>query len=76
MAAAFLPSSRQPQFASKVSEAIEAGEKFIEVFYDTVDKRRQVARCVMSFHFGAHQETSHFTQKIMNLHSGYVGSVF
>lgn len=28
--------------AAKISEACEAGEKFIEVFYDTMDKRRQV----------------------------------
>ena len=28
--------------AAKIVEACEAGEKFIEVFYDTVDKRRQV----------------------------------
>lgn len=33
---------RQAQLSSKVSEAVEAGGKFIEVFYDTVDKRRQV----------------------------------
>ena len=29
--------------AARISEACEAGEKFIEVFYDTVDKRRQVS---------------------------------
>ena len=29
--------------ASKIVEASEAGEKFIEVFYDTLDKRRQVS---------------------------------
>ncbi len=34
--------SKQSQFSAKVSEAIAAGEKFIEVFYETVDKRRQV----------------------------------
>lgn len=28
--------------AARISEACEAGEKFIEMFYDTVDKRRQV----------------------------------
>ena len=31
-----------PDFPSRVSEASEAGEKFVEVFYDTFDKRRQV----------------------------------
>lgn len=36
------PSSRQVQLASKVREAVEAGEKFIDIFYETVDKRRQV----------------------------------
>lgn len=36
------PNPRQAQLASKVSEAVEAGGKFIEVFYETVDKRRQV----------------------------------
>ena len=36
------PSWQTQQFSSKVREAIEAGEKFVEVFYDTVDKRRQV----------------------------------
>lgn len=37
-----IPGSRQAQLSSKVNEAIEAGEKFIDIFYDTVDKRRQV----------------------------------
>lgn len=39
------------QLTSKISEATEAGEKFVELFYDTVDKRRQVET---SFPFGAH----------------------
>ena len=33
---------KAPDFSSRVSEASEAGEKFVEVFYDTFDKRRQV----------------------------------
>lgn len=37
-----IASSRQAQLSSKVNEAVEAGEKFIDVFYDAVDKRRQV----------------------------------
>jgi hypothetical protein len=37
-----VPSSRQAQLSSKVNEAMEAAEKFVEVFYETVDKRRQV----------------------------------
>lgn len=40
---AALDNPRQTQLMSKVNEAVEAGEKFVEVFYDTVDKRRQVA---------------------------------
>ena len=32
---------------SKVNEAVEAGEKFVELFYDTVDKRRQVKRSLV-----------------------------
>lgn len=28
-------------FSTRVNEASEAGEKFVELFYDTVDKRRQ-----------------------------------
>ena len=31
-------------FSAKVLEACEAGEKFVEAFYDTVDKRRNVSR--------------------------------
>lgn len=31
-------------FSAKVLEACEAGEKFVETFYDTVDKRRNVSR--------------------------------
>jgi hypothetical protein len=27
---------------ARISEACEAGDKFVEVFYDTMDKRRQV----------------------------------
>ena len=30
------------EVAVRVSEACEAGEKFVEVFYKTVDKQRQV----------------------------------
>lgn len=41
---ATIPNSRQAQLSFKVSEAVEAGEKFIEVFYDAVDKRRQVEK--------------------------------
>lgn len=38
-----LMSQRPAQdFSTRVSEASEAGEKFVELFYDTVDKRRQV----------------------------------
>ena len=37
--------TRQAQLTSKVSEAVEAGEKFIDIFYETVDKRRQVRMC-------------------------------
>lgn len=37
-----IPNSRQAQFSSKVNEAVEAGEKFIKVFYESIDKRRQV----------------------------------
>ena len=29
-------------FSARVSEACEAGEKFVQYFYETVDKRRQV----------------------------------
>ena len=28
---------------ARISEACEAGEKFIEIFYETMDKRRQVS---------------------------------
>ena len=31
-----------PKFATKLSEATDAGEKFVKVFYETFDKRRQV----------------------------------
>ena len=48
------PTAKQPQLSSKVIEATEAGEKFVQVFYDIVDKRRQVDR--LNFPFGAHQE--------------------
>ncbi len=41
---AAVPSSRQAQLSSKTIEAEEAGQKFVDVFYDTVDKRRQVER--------------------------------
>ena len=38
-----LMSQRTAQdFSTRVTEASEAGEKFVELFYDTVDKRRQV----------------------------------
>lgn len=30
-------------FAQRVSEADEAGEKFVKLFYETMDKRRQVS---------------------------------
>ena len=30
-------------FSAKVLEACEAGEKFVEAFYDIVDKRRTVS---------------------------------
>ena len=39
--AAFAPKS--PDFSTKVSEACEAGDKFVEVFYETMDKRRQAS---------------------------------
>lgn len=35
---------------TKISEACEAGEKFMEVFYETMDKRRQVS-CHRSLYF-------------------------
>ena len=34
--------TKQAQLSAKINEAVEAGEKFIEVFYDALDKRRQV----------------------------------
>ena len=34
---------KAPEFSTKVSEACEAGEKFVEVFYETFDKRRKVS---------------------------------
>ena len=43
-----IPASRPAQLSSKINEAIEAGEKFVEIFYDTVDKRRQVCIGVYS----------------------------
>ena len=39
---AAIPTSRQAQLTSKIVEAEEAGQKFVDVFYETVDKRRQV----------------------------------
>ena len=39
-----IPNSRQAQLSSKVNEAVEAGEKFIKVFYESIDKRRQVEK--------------------------------
>ncbi len=30
--------SQKPDFGSKVSEACEAGEKFVQVFFETMDK--------------------------------------
>lgn len=40
--AVFSQAQKTPDFTSRVSEANEAGEKFVEVFYETFDKRRQV----------------------------------
>lgn len=34
---------RSAEFSSKVSEACEAADKFVQVFYETLDKRRQVS---------------------------------
>ena len=31
------------KFPAKLSEATEAGDKFVNLFYDTFDKRRQVS---------------------------------
>ena len=31
------------EFAQRISEADEAGEKFSELFFETMDKRRQVS---------------------------------
>ena len=39
---AAIPGSRQALLASKTIEAEEAGQKFVDIFYDTVDKRRKV----------------------------------
>ena len=33
-----------PELAARISEACEAGERFVEVFYKTLDKQRQVRR--------------------------------
>lgn len=41
MATATFP-GQKVDFGSKVSEASEAGEKFVQVFFETMDKRRQV----------------------------------
>ena len=39
--------------SARISEACEAGEKFVEIFYETMDKRRQVSgvdtRCSLVF---------------------------
>lgn len=37
---AFLP--QQTQLSTRIVEATEAGEKFVEIFYDAVDRKRQV----------------------------------
>ena len=41
--AAFIQGPSQGTLSTKVGEAIEAGEKFVEIFYETFDKRRQVS---------------------------------
>lgn len=35
--------SAAPKFSAKLSEAMEAGDKFVKLFYETFDKRRQVS---------------------------------
>ena len=44
---------------ARISEACEAGEKFVEIFYETMDKRRQVGgvdtRCSLIFLIKAQQ---------------------
>ena len=41
--AAFALGPSQGMLSTKVGEAIEAGEKFVEIFYETFDRRRQVS---------------------------------
>ena len=36
-------SSASLKFPAKLSEATEAGDKFVRLFYETFDKRRQVS---------------------------------
>lgn len=40
-----------PKFATKLSEATDAGEKFVQVFYETFDRRRQVLAIATSYSF-------------------------
>ena len=37
-----MATSSTSKFATKLSEATEAGDKFVRLFYETFDKRRQV----------------------------------
>ncbi len=36
------------EFSQRASEADEAGEKFSQLFFETMDKRRQVSRSISS----------------------------
>lgn len=49
----------QGALSAKVGEAIEAGEKFVEIFYETFDRRRQVVQLYSLIK--AHLHLSHFS---------------
>lgn len=50
------------KFATRLSEATEAGQKFVELFYDSFDKRRQV-RARRRVLINAHHQVAHTGHK-------------